>query len=75
MYIKYIKRNILVSSIGLFIFIFSIIHMIKPSMVYDIDGVPREFGIGWRNKTILPIWLLVIIIAITSYLFVLYYLL
>ena len=36
------------------------------------DGV-REFGIGYKNKTILPIWLLSLVLGICSYLVVMYY--
>jgi len=41
---------------------------------YKDDGSIRQFGVGYRNKTILPVWLLAIILGILSYLFVLYYL-
>jgi len=36
-------------------------------------GSLRTFGLGHRRKTILPIWLLSIILGILSYLFILYY--
>jgi hypothetical protein len=32
----------------------------------------RQFGIGYKNKTVIPIWLIVIIMAYMSYLFLLY---
>jgi hypothetical protein len=48
--------------------------MFKPGFLFKNDGSIREFGVGYRNKTILPIWLLAIILGILSYLFVLYYL-
>ena len=41
---------------------------------YNSDGSLRQFGIGTKKKTVLPIWLLSLILAIFSYLFVLYYL-
>jgi hypothetical protein len=53
---------------------FWIVHVTKPAFLYKTDGSLREFGVGYRNKTILPIWLLSIIMGILSYLFVLYYL-
>jgi hypothetical protein len=49
------------------------IQMIKPAFLYNNDGSIREFGVGYRNKTILPIWLLSLILGILSYLFVMYY--
>lgn len=48
--------------------------MLKPSFLYNKDGSIREFGIGYKNKTILPIWLLSLILGILSYLIVMFYL-
>ena len=45
----------------------------KPACFYNKDGSIREFGIGYKNKTILPIWLLSLILGILSYLAVMYY--
>jgi hypothetical protein len=45
----------------------------KPACFYNKDGSIREFGIGYKNKTILPIWLLSIILGIVCYLAVMYY--
>ena len=45
----------------------------KPNIIFDKNGKPREFGIGYKNKTIVPLWLTVIILAIVSYLSVLCY--
>jgi hypothetical protein len=71
---NFIKDNITLVSIIIFVFLFGIIQMIKPSFLYNNDGSIREFGVGYKSKTILPIWLLSIILGILSYLFVLYYL-
>jgi hypothetical protein len=65
-----LKKNTLNFSIFLFIIIFIIIHNIKPALVYDEDGNYREFGVGYRHKTVIPIWLVAIIIAIFTYIFV-----
>jgi len=73
MYKNYIKENITFVSIVIFIVLFGIIQLIKPAFLYNKDGSPREFGIGYRNKTILPIWLLSVVLGIFSYLMVLYY--
>jgi hypothetical protein len=45
----------------------------KPAFLYNGDGSIREFGIGYKNKTILPIWLLSIVLGILSYLAVMYF--
>jgi hypothetical protein len=52
---------------------FGTIQMMKPAFLYNKDGSIREFGVGYKNKTILPIWLLSLILGILSYLFVMYY--
>jgi hypothetical protein len=69
----YIRDNATMFAIILFLIIFGSIQMIKPAFLYNTDGSIREFGIGYRNKTILPIWLLSLILGILSYLFVMYY--
>jgi hypothetical protein len=50
------------------------IHVYKPALMYNEDGGFRPFGIGYRHKTVIPIWIASIVIAIFSYLAVLYYL-
>jgi hypothetical protein len=45
----------------------------KPAFLYNQDGSIREFGVGYKNKTILPIWLLSLILGILSYLAVMYF--
>lgn len=69
----YIRENITLIAVILFIIIFGIIQIMKPACFYNRDGSIREFGIGYRNKTILPIWLLSLILGILCYLAVLYY--
>jgi len=70
----FIRNNITSISIIIFIILFTIIQIIEPAFLYDRDGSFRNFGIGKQNKTIIPIWLITIILAILVYLFVLYYL-
>ncbi len=73
MYKTYIRDNITLVSVILFVIIFGSIIMMKPACFYNRDGSIREFGIGYRNKTILPIWLLSLLLGIICYLIVLYY--
>jgi fumarate reductase subunit C len=73
MYRRYIRENITLVSVVLFVIIFTIIQMMKPACFYNKDGSIREFGIGYRNKTILPIWLLSLVLGLLCYLAVLYY--
>jgi len=74
MLIKFTKNNITLVSIVIFLLVFGIVQMIKPSFLYNKDSSLRQFGIGYKNKTILPLWLFSIILGILIYLFVLYYL-
>ncbi len=47
--------------------------MYKPAFLYNTDGSLREFGVGYRNKTILPMWLLSIVLGILIYISLMYY--
>lgn len=68
-----IKNNITSFSILLFVILFAIVQIASPAFLYNDDGSLREFGLGTKKKTVLPIWLFAVIIAILAYLFVLYY--
>lgn len=68
-----IRNNTAATAILIYIIIFMIIQYMNPSIIYNRDGSLREFGIGYSNKTVLPIWLVAIIIAILSYLAVIIY--
>jgi hypothetical protein len=70
---NYIRENATLFSIILFLIMFGAIQMMKPAFLYNTDGSIREFGVGYKNKTILPIWLLSLILGILSYLFIMYY--
>jgi hypothetical protein len=70
---NYVRENAPLAAIILFLFIFGSIQMIKPICFYNKDGSIRHFGVGYRNKTILPIWLLSIVLGILCYLAVLVY--
>lgn len=69
---NYIRKNISLFSLSLFLVLFLIIVSIKPSLIYNKDGSFKNFGIGYKNKTIFPIWLVVILTAIFSYSIVLF---
>ena len=70
----FIRRNINSIAIVVFIALFSLIQVFRPSFIYNDDGSFRNFGLGYKHRTAVPIWLVSIILAILSYLFVLYYL-
>lgn len=70
-FVRYYKLNI---TILLFLLLFSLVHMIKPGLVYNNDGGYRPFGVGYKHKTVIPIWVVSIILAILSYLTISVYL-
>jgi len=70
---QFVVTNINLVSIIVFLLLFAIILVTKPNIMFDKNGKLREFGIGYKNKTILPLWLAVIILAIISYLTILCY--
>jgi hypothetical protein len=69
----FVRNNIPLVAIILFISIFGFVQFFKPGFLYNSDGSVRQFGIGYKNKTIIPIWLFSIILGILCYLVVLYY--
>lgn len=70
---SYIREHVSLFAVVLFLILFGFIQAMKPSFLYNSDGSIREFGIGYKNKTILPVWLLSIILGILCYLAVLAY--
>jgi hypothetical protein len=73
MYREFIRNNQTLVAIILFVVIFGIIQTMKPGFLYNKDGSVKEFGVGYKNKTIFPIWLLSLVLGILCYLLVLYY--
>lgn len=68
-----VKNNINLFAISIFLIVFILIQYFRPGFLYNNDGSLRQFGIGRKRETIVPIWLLTIILAILSYLLVIYY--
>lgn len=62
-----IRNNLAGASILLYIVVFMLVQYMNPSFLYNEDGSLREFGVGYSSKTILPIWLIAIILGILSY--------
>ena len=73
MYRHIVRQNMTLASIILFVIVFGTIQFLKPAFLYNGDGSIREFGIGYKNKTILPIWLLSIVLGILCYLAIMYF--
>lgn len=71
---SFVRVNITSISILLFLALFTLIHHIKPQLLYTKEGGFRQFGVGYKQKTVVPIWLVAIFLAILCYLAVLSYL-
>jgi hypothetical protein len=67
-----IRNNLAGAAIVLYTLVFMLVQYMNPSFLYNEDGSLREFGIGYSSKTVLPIWLVAIILGILSYLAVYY---
>ena len=70
---RFMKQNIISFAIVLYIIIYVVLNKAKPHFLYTSTGILRSFGLNYKNKTILPIWLVSIFIAILSYISLLYY--
>ena len=67
-----IRNNLAGSAIVLYIIVFMLVQYANPSFLYNEDGSLREFGVGYSSKTVLPIWIVAIVLGILSYLLVYY---
>ncbi len=67
-----LAQNKLSFAILLFLIIFSVIHYMKPALIYNEQGGFRHFGLGYKQKTVIPIWIVSIVLAIMCYLMVYY---
>lgn len=71
---NFIRRNVVAFAILVFVLAYIIIITYQPSFLYNEDGSLRTFGVGYRHKTVVPMWLVVIGMSILSYVVVHYYL-
>jgi hypothetical protein len=67
-----LRNNRLIISIVVFLILISAIHLTKPKLMYNEQGGFRQFGIGYKQKTVVPIWIASIILAVLSYLLIYY---
>ena len=74
MYKEFIKNNIVGTTILIFLIIYSFFVLLQPSFLFTNNGQIRHFGLGKKKSSIIPIWLLVIIIVIFVYMSILCYL-
>lgn len=61
-------------SIVLFLTLYFIVTAIKPNFIFDNKkNTIRNFGVGYKNTTVLTLWIVSIFLAIFSYFIVIYY--
>ena len=53
---EFIRENKILATFILFLFMFCTIMITKPSFVFNKDGTVKDFGLGYNNKTVLPIF-------------------
>jgi hypothetical protein len=70
---RWIRHNKISMAILIYIILFGLINFLKPAFMYNSDGSLKEFGVGFRKKTIIPVWLISIFLAIIAYFSVVYY--
>jgi len=70
---SYIRRHIVSISVTLFLLTYAAVLLFEPGFLYNHDGSLRQFGLNNNRKTVVPAWLLAILVAIVSYFAVLYY--
>jgi hypothetical protein len=71
---RFLLKNKLYIAIILFLLSFWLFHTVQPNFAYHPNGGGfRPFGIGYRHKTVIPVWFVAIILAIFSYLAVIAY--
>ena len=70
----FINENKTSFAILLFLILYVLITIMKPAFLFRKNGELRLFGLNYEKKTIIPLWLLVIFLAVISYLIILYWL-
>ena len=64
---EFMRDNKILATFVIFMAMFLAMMMIRPALVFNRDGSIKEFGLGYTNRTVLPIWLFVIVFAIFAY--------
>lgn len=70
---EFVQSRPTLTAIALYGVIYALIVVTKPSLIFNADGSVRQFGLAFSKRTIIPIWLAAIVLAILCYMLVLYY--
>lgn len=60
----------IIMSMFVFMILYGVLTIVKPIIIFDEDGSIREFGINSSKKTIIPLWMVTILLSIFSYMIV-----
>lgn len=69
----FVQANQPAFAIGVFLVVYCGILWLRPAFLYNKDGSLRQFGVGNSRKTVIPAWLMALLVAILAYLGVMYY--
>jgi hypothetical protein len=61
-----IRKNHLIWTISLFLFMFSFFLYLKPSIAFCPDGSIKPFGVQKKGSTVFPVWWWTILFAALS---------
>jgi hypothetical protein len=51
----------------IYIVLVGLLILLKPNYLFDEEGKLKHFGTGSKNKTVVPFWLIIFLLAIFSY--------
>lgn len=66
------RSNPLILALAMFMALYALFVYASPSFAFDRSKRARPFGIGIKNRTVTPVWLVVIVLSILCYLAVIY---
>jgi hypothetical protein len=69
----FLSQHVIAGAIALYLFLYIIVVWQKPNFLFEPDGSLRQFGLGTRRRTVIPVWLLAIVLALLSYFVMMYY--
>ena len=68
----FVNRNRIYLAILIYISLFATTCLIvKPPIMFLDSGELRQFGIGFKERTVIPVWLFAFLLGILSYLCIL----
>lgn len=50
---RWVRNNKIIVAIFIYVLLYSMINILKPAFMYNPDGSIKQFGVGYRKKTII----------------------